>query len=85
MWRPASPLWKELRKHRSKIDCNEERYKANSKPRESGRAGGTMKTRLVARIKQLEFASERFSRVILQYGWLRRLPKSTKANAASRS
>jgi hypothetical protein len=34
-----------------------------------------MKTRLVARIERLEFASERISRVLLQYGWLRRLPK----------
>ena len=33
-----------------------------------------MKARLVARIERLEFAAERCSRVILQYGWLRRLP-----------
>ncbi len=40
-----------------------------------------MKTRLVARIERLEFASERFSRVILQYGWLRKLPKESQGES----
>ena len=33
-----------------------------------------MRTRLIERIARLEAASKRFPRVLLQYGWLRKLP-----------